>query len=398
MLNLRMIRVLALGLAALGVAFAGPVSAATTTDEKAAVLVYAKILGNPDGVCLDDDGGSCDVECDAPCEVTDTIVEVANLDSQLAAAHCFYVNANSHCNNTGAVCTRPEDCLLGEFTGVCRPDWSELNFDIRVTPNQPLVWSAVEGFGGSDLPLRANAGMRVPPLPESPFVGELKCIQTDPTAADRRPAACDPGACANSFIGQASIQNIAIADGDDDDITNVDVQSYNAIGIRNDGDNDGDGNIEIGTEYEPCPSTLVLNHLFDGAADPIDDDYRAASELTLVPCSEDLYAQTRETITAQFLVYNEFEQRFSTSRGVDCFLDSPLSLIDTSQPDRSIFNAGVAGTVAGQSRIQGVNGGLLGLGVLNMVGIIDDDDDTAGAAYNLNQDGDREGTDLIRIP
>jgi hypothetical protein len=199
-------------------------------------------------------------------------------------------------------------------------------------------------------------------------------------------------------MGQASIQNIAIADGDDDDITNVDVQSYNAIGIRNDGDNDGDGNIEIGTEYEPCPSTLVLNHLFDGAADPIDDDYRAASELTLVPCSEDLYAQTRETITAQFLVYNEFEQRFSTSRGVDCFLDSPLSLIDTSQPDRSIFNAGVAGTVAGQSRIQGVNGGLLGLGVLNMVGIIDDDDDTAGAAYNLNQDGDREGTDLIRIP
>jgi hypothetical protein len=382
MLTFRMIRVLAIGLAVLGAVFARPASAATTTDEKAAILVYPLILGDTTNN-------------------VDTTVQIANLDSQLAAAHCFYVNANSHCNNTGGICASSEDCELNGFTGVCRPGWSELNFDIRVTPNQPLVWSAVEGLGGEELPLRANAGTRVPPLPEDPFIGELKCIQTDPNAADRRPAACEGRACLDSFIGQASIQIVDVTPADDD-IANVDVASYNAIGIRNDvndtGSNNGDGNIELGTEYESCPSTLVLNHVFDGAEDPVDETYEFGSYLALVPCSEDLYAQTRETITAQFLVYNEFEQRFSTSRGIDCFLASPLSLIDTSQPPRSIFSAGVAGTVAGQSRIQGVNGGLLGLAALGVFSADDDDDDFATATYNLNQDGDREDGDLIRIP
>jgi hypothetical protein len=92
----------------------------------------------------------------------------------------------------------------------------------------------------------------------------------------------------------------------------------------------------------------------------------ARSELSLVPCTQDFLRQAIPHVTAQFLVYNEFEQRFSTSRAVDCLLSGPISRIDTSQPNRSIFSASVAGTVAGQTRITGVNGGLIGAATLSL--------------------------------
>ena len=76
---------------------------------------------------------------------------------------------------------------------------------------------------------------------------------------------------------------------------------------------------------------LVFNHLFDGAIDPISNEFVASSELTLVPCTENFLQQAVPSVTAQFLVYNEFEQRFSTSRLVRCLLDTPISRIDTSQ-------------------------------------------------------------------
>jgi hypothetical protein len=102
-------------------------------------------------------------------------------------------------------------------------------------------------------------------------------------------------------------------------------------------------------------------------------------------------------VTAQFLVYNEFEQRFSTSRQVRCLLDSALSNIDTSQPDRSIFNVGTSGTIGGQTRIHGVGGGLIGAALLRL------NEDPAGprrggAGYNLNGFAEREDGDQIRVP
>ncbi len=60
------------------------------------------------------------------------------------------------------------------------------------------------------------------------------------------------------------------------------------------------------------------------------------------------------------LVYNEFEQRFSTSARVGCYRNTPLADIDTlpgPTGDRySIFAAGVQGTTVGQTRIRGVPG------------------------------------------
>jgi hypothetical protein len=102
-------------------------------------------------------------------------------------------------------------------------------------------------------------------------------------------------------------------------------------------------------------------------------------------------------VTAQFLVYNEFEQRFSTSRQVRCLLDSALSNLDTSQPDRSIFNVGTSGTIAGQTRIHGVGGGLIGAALIRL------NEEQAGprrggAGYNLNGFAEREDGDQIRVP
>lgn len=362
--------------------------AATYSDAQSAVLVWAKIA-------VDDS--------------RDTVVQITNASSSPAAAHCFYVNANSRCNNTGEVCSTSGDCAEGLFFGTCLPSWIEINFDVVLTPEQPLAWSAAEGLGNGQpagiqydtVPCPggllnscpgSNAGTRVPPVGESPFIGELKCIQTDPIT--RLPAPCGgagQAACRNDLEGSATIETVA-ANGE------IDAERYNAVGLRTAGPNDGDHLLVIGgtgAEYQPCAQVLVFNHLFDGAIDPISGTGTASSELSLVPCTENFLLQQVPQVIAQFLVYNEYEQRFSTSRLVNCLLDSPISNIDTSQNNRSIFSAAVAGTVAGQTRITGVNGGLIGAATLSFSS---PSSPTAGAGYNLNQFADRQESDFIRIP
>jgi hypothetical protein len=87
---------------------------------------------------------------------------------------------------------------------------------------------------------------------------------------------------------------------------------------------------------------------------------RVGTDLTLVPCTEDFENQSPEIArtTAQFLVFNEFEERVSTSIPVQCFKETRLSDIDTNgtgQHERSLFSAGVEGTLTGQIRILGVS-------------------------------------------
>jgi hypothetical protein len=368
--------------------------AATYSDAGAAVLVFPKIVVT---------------------STADTVVQIANQSlSRQTAAHCFYVNANSRCTNNGAVCTTSTQCFdpANMVTGTCLPGWIEINFDVLLTPGQPLAWSAAHGLsnktpiglenfhlpcpGGLQNPTSCvgnNAGTRVPPVGETPFIGELKCIESDPTT--RLPAACSTLDCAGSpdscchddLIGSASIEDLTV-------LGDVDVERYNAVGLRSTGFNDGDNELVIGgstaPEYQPCADVLVFNHLFDGATDPITGVALASSELTLVPCTEDFQRQQIPQVTAQFLVYNEFEQRVSTSRSVNCLLDSQISLIDTTQSTRSIFSVGVEGTIAGQTRITGVNGGLIGSATLAL--------GAGSAGYNLNQFADRDTADFIRIP
>ena len=66
-----------------------------------------------------------------------------------------------------------------------------------------------------------------------------------------------------------------------------------------------------------------------------------------MPCEADYRFQSLGliTITVQFLIYNEFEQRFSTSTKIRCFEKTFLSDIDTRPgPDGDAFSISSVGT------------------------------------------------------
>jgi hypothetical protein len=324
-------------------------------------------------------------------------------------AHCFYVNANSHCTNTGGVCSSFQDCEQDGIYGACVPGWIETNFDIYFTQRQPIGWVASEGLAGDDLPCRAtflnpnpcsgmgsNSGTRIPPISEDPFIGELKCIQADSTT--RLPRACaSADECRNDLTGHAALTSSSLTD----------VASYRAAGLENVRSN-ADTSLVVGgdpgsnAEYEPCADILVMDFVYDGATDPIAGaGLQAASELTLVPCTQDFRGQDIEPVTAQFLVFNEFEQRLSTSRRVDCLLDTPISRIDTSQPQFSIFSVNVGQTITGQARIRGVGGGLAGVAVLGLATDFTDPSTLQGwAGYALDTAAETpdDAPDIISLP
>jgi hypothetical protein len=152
-------------------------------------------------------------------------------------------------------------------------------------------------------------------------------------------------------------------------------------------------------EYNGCPNFLILNHFFDGAANPVIDDpfVNGAQDsfivtlLTLVPCTQDFLRQIPGSAVVQYLVYNEFEQRFSTSRSFTCKQLILLSNIDTTQNERSIFSAGVAGTLTGQTRMNPLGSGALGVATEIHIG------DTGIADFNLHYQGERAEPDLITL-
>ncbi len=445
----------------------GPLAAEEiTSDHPAAILVFPKILVDAEG----EDGR------------LDTFVTISNISTQPINVLCYYVNATPICATGNGVCFPERTC-----TGSCLPQWQQTDFRFRLTREQPTGWLASVGAGvgcnrlgrcsndgatmcedNQDCPADArcvfapclpldggipggfpgqtNEGSLIPPSPEDPFIGELKCIAVDETGAptDR-----------NDLVGRALI-GFAREDGEF-----IDVAGYNPIGFPAiEGRNNRDLDLVLGgptgenpeqnpadaecladqpstcAEYAGCPNILILDHYFDGAIDPLalnrclpegvcaisggacatdgdclantcedsvcsvsghdcgddtdcentcDDiteectlsgtncgplgsecepatmDVRVITEITMVPCTQDFEegipgpgeGTGPASTQVQFLVFNEFEQRFSTSTTLTCFSELPLSAIDTSQPERSIFSAGVGGTLTGQTRMRG---------------------------------------------
>src|SRR5262245_39631102 len=111
--------------AAVGLALSPMAQAAEYSDTGSAVLVWPKII-------VDDS--------------RDTVVTITNQAPLPAAAHCFYINGNPRCDNTGAVCDSRLDCEEDGVFGNCQPGWIEINFDIILTRDQPLAWSARRGL------------------------------------------------------------------------------------------------------------------------------------------------------------------------------------------------------------------------------------------------------------
>jgi hypothetical protein len=360
-------------------------TAQMASDQAAAIVVFPKL--------------SVQAETDV---VSDTIIGLGNISrTDPVDATCFYLDASPRCTNTLAPCTTSAQCGRG---GLCIGAWRASDFHIRLTTLQPLTWRLSEGLGGLGKPVpldgknrrgpidpndpsgrtsQTNAATLVPPLP-APFRGVLKCVIVD---RSNRPLA------RNLLVGNATITRIHPMTGD------IDVEKYNAIGLRAQAGGDGDQVLTLGAggEYEGCANTVIVDHFFDFASDPANASAKIFTEISLVPCSEDLRTGDVEatSTTAQYLVFNEFEQRFSTSSRVTCFAELDLSNLDTSQPIRSIFSVGTGGSLVGQTRIKGVQHGLMAV-------IRERHVDASGrersAAANVHQQGHRATLDQLTLP
>ena len=398
------------------------VRADVTSDKAAAIVIFPIVnVGGP--------------------FATDTLIQLSNTSTNPVEAHCFYLNANGHCTNSGSICATGAQCCSGGSCGLCLPGWNETDFRVFITARQPIAWEASEGLqafctnstGDATDPcipidgtsrkgpkdptdptgqrFQSNAGTRIPPVAESPFVGELKCIAVDSSG--------DPlsGSTANVLKGEATLENVDVAEG----FTRLDVGKYDGIGIRA-LDNPNDDGIPShlvlqtdGGEYEGCPNVLVLDHFFDSAENPLDVDggfgvtprRRIFTWPVFVPCTEDLLKQIPGTAIAQYLVFNEFEQRFSTSNTVQCFRATALSFTDTTQPQNSIFNVGVSGTLTGQTRVSPLGSGLVAVALeFHSTAVTTNPADaiigkTAGQQADVNvhyQSSARPAPDIIQLP
>jgi len=382
----------------------GTARADVTSDKPGAILIFPKIVVDTNGVL-------------GP--PTDTIVQVTNTSNSVIAARCFLVNTTSHCSNAPDTACTPQTvatrCPTG---GVCVPGWVENDFQMTLTKRQPVSWNASQGLatfpcdGVTNINCpngQTNRGSNgspssVPPAQEDPFVGELKCVEVDP--ADFLPSThggLDPANnLGGDLKGEATI--VSAVDG------TVDARKYNGLGIQAIRDaNNRDNILQIGgpgAEYNGCPNILILDNLFDDAVISTSNaSSRVRTDLTVIPCSEDFLNQEHNLggATLQFLVFNEFEQRFSTSTGFIGFRETPLSDIDTRPgpfgDPQSIFNVGVEGTLSGQIRIRAVASSSRGNGVLGVAesswNCSNGPGGVCSTAVNLHYTGNRDLPDFL---
>jgi hypothetical protein len=360
---------------------------------------------------------------------------------------------------TGA-CRTNADCDAGQTCGLTTDCQGEHNRSFVLSPNQAIGWSA--NLGGVVPADGNCPGMTDPqPIPAAPepfFEGEVKCVEVDGTTqqdttgtpvfandlkgeatiyeVEPTSASTVGGVDVRSYnaIGiQAAAQSVgATATGDpykvcsdgtgDACAVNGDCTSpatcVNATELclgSNGGScqsnvcsggghnglscsTDADCGVCTTATHASCPATLVLNHFFDGVAGPVAP---IVTDLTLVPCSENVSPPGPSGIrptTAQLTVFNEFEQRFSTSLAVGCFRETQLSDIDASPGNEStsIFSVVVQGTMTGQTIIRAVTGteAFTGHGLL---GVAEEFQNFGNGfprgsdAFNLNYAGTKDG-------
>jgi hypothetical protein len=376
--------------------FAKPAMSGVTTEQSASILVFPKVIA--DGT-------------------RDTVIQITNTTNVMRHAHCFYVN--------GA----PVEASLppGPFN---QPQCTEIDFDLWLTKQQPTHWVVSRGrqifpsdqdcrkvpcdpetSGGpratSDIaPAIAaadccDAGFdpaRVPPVAPD-FTGELKCVEVDSSGGP---------ISGNSLKGEATIEDVASGD----------VSKYNAIGIKGNNNNNGDGTLclggslapgdpdacPLGAEYDACPFSWYLDHAAVGASDSVAEDKGVASlvntNLTLVPCTENFETQVPTSVTVVFAVTNEFEQTLSASTTVTCWASWDLGAKNGNGVS-DIFNARTLGGSLAQTRMR--SAGATPRGVLTVIEETHLADLGAGLTARSAQNGhtsfqDQAGLEKITIP
>jgi hypothetical protein len=404
-----------LGAGAATVAAQNPPSPFPTTDAPAGYLVLPKIQTDTQPT-------------DPAAPSIETVVQLTNTSQRVLNVHCFYVSGTD-----------------------CHPD----NFNIALSPGQPFAWQVSEGsavplIGGEDPFLGELKCIEVnePNVPLPVNANDLKAEATIYTFRRENAVIQDVDARTYNAIG---FQTSVVSTSATPEAQRVCVGSEVActsntectaapnlcgVGRCTSGTNSGKGcndnttcplgecgalmclGATSGTgspcpaaNYAACPDTLILNNFFDQAPDPGDANPNPAlkrkitNNLTLVPCTEDLTTDDPEPIIlVQFLIFNEFEQRMSTATRVQCYADTPLSNIDTRVGGEagSVFNVGVQGTLAGQTRIRGVKDSntTIGQGLLAVAEEFRRDPVTgsvASTAVNLNEVGLPSGKgDFVR--
>jgi hypothetical protein len=404
------------------------------SDEPAALLIFPKIIVDTSGEFVE--GGT-----DTVIQLTNTNSETGNpsgggtVDDPLIAdgsryVNCWYVNANSFCStdlpsstSSGTQCRFNADCAAQG--GSCTPLWRVNDFQLLLTPSQPIAWRVSDGLNplpcfpptpGTICSGGLSALGSIPPV-EDPFQGELKCVVVDDADAPQ---------VDNDLKGEATIYRTRPPINGDPGA--AETSSYNAIGVQGHdvtpiGSNvlclgqsgQGASGACSASQYAGCPASLSMTHYFDGAT--LANGRQVFSQLTLVPCSQNfeggsggnLIANQAST-TAQMLVYNEFEQRFSTSRQVACWDNVELSDIDTREGSGdnawSVFAVGVQGTLGGQTRIRGVETAETGTGH-GLLAVVEEaysppvTDAGRGpvgyAAFQVDYIGERAQRDVIRL-
>ncbi len=395
---LRPIRILwTLGLAAVGLLPLVGVASASVDDvsieRSGSIIVFPKVIW--DGT-------------------RDTIIRITNTSNSMLHAHCFYVNAAPLNPLFPPGPTNP-------------PQWNETDFDVWLTRQQPTHWVASLGrFPNaiSEMTAGDNAGFSpglIPPVQEG-FIGELKCIQVDASDMPLRGNALKGEATLRSLSGDVSEYN-AVAFQGNTDMTASDPRSSGPTDLVLDltpstdsisGDDTG--------QYSACPDTLLFDHLTQDASDPVIGQLGAdcssiciagtregpcesdsdcgpggvcggcpiSTELTLVPCSENFENQLPGSVTIQFVVRNEFEQKLSTSTTVSCFLNLPLDAIGA--PGNNPFTFAVQGTLSAYTRITPApdNGGVIGVAEEFRSATFEGTrGPSAAAAYALHTEGNR---------
>jgi hypothetical protein len=322
---------------------AGPSAADVTIERGSSIIVFPKVIF--------DSGPTY-----GP---VDTIIQITNTSNSIVYAHCYYMNAI------------PEDPRFPPSEGN-PPRWQEINFDIFLTKQQPTHW--VVGSGRSRNPTDpicigdgnmvvnrdcSGAGFDpgLIPLTTDPFVGELRCIEVDSSGAPIN---------GNHLKGEATIVAAAsfTAGGAQEEVQRTEISKYNAIGILglntdlNSNNSDSvlclGGGVRPGcpggAEYNGCPEKVFLNHFAENADNPValefGDTSNVTTEVTLVPCTQDLENLVRPRLTVQFTVANEFEELFSASIPVDCWANFFLSDFPF-----SIFDEGTLGTRFAQTEM-----------------------------------------------
>ncbi len=317
------------GLSALGVwMLAGVVRAQevrqATTDLPGSIVIFPKVIWN----------GSD----------RDTIIQISNTTNNLTFLHCFYVNGAPRNPSLPPSASNP-------------PVWTVTDFELILTRQQPTMWVASAGrrvdFGNpfGSYGSGYDPGL-IPPLPAG-FTGELKCMEVDSSGSPL------PG---NRIKGEATLV------GPGGDLT-----TYNALALPANPQPPGT-ELELtltdnnpGGEFAACPDTIIFNHFAHGAdqialssgtslgAQNLCDGpggCPVTTELTMVPCSQDLENGRPGRVTVGFLIFDEFEARLSATTTVDCWFNLPLNQIAPAGPTNPFTPAAMGGSTTRHTRIR----------------------------------------------